>query len=39
MKKIGLIVAVEDEALRQKYGEGYDLQDGHGTVLYQTRQC
>lgn len=38
MKKIGLIVAVEDEALRQKYGEGYDLQDGHGTVLYQTRQ-
>lgn len=39
MKKIGLIVAVEDEALRQKYGEGYDLQDGHRTVLYQTRQC
>lgn len=39
MKKIGLIVAVEDEALQQKYGEGYNLQDGHGTVLYQTRQC
>jgi adenosylhomocysteine nucleosidase len=38
MKKIGMIVAVEDEALRQKYGEGYDLQDGHGTLLYQTKQ-
>lgn len=36
MRKIGLIVAVEEEAMRQKYGEGYDLNDGYGTVLYQT---
>lgn len=36
MRKIGLIVAVEEAALRQKYGEGYDLNDGYGTVLYQT---
>ena len=38
MRKIGMIVAVEDEALRQKYGEGYDLKDGHGTTLYQTQK-
>ena len=36
MRKIGLIVAVEEAAMRQKYGEGYDLNDGYGTVLYQT---
>ena len=36
MRKIGLIVAVEEEAMRQKYGEGYDLNDGYCTVLYQT---
>ena len=29
MRKIGLIVAVEEEAMRQKYGEGYDLNDGY----------
>ena len=34
MRKIGLIVAVEEEAMRQKYGEGYDLNDGYCTVLY-----
>ena len=38
MRKIGMVVAVEDKALRQKYGEGYDLQDGRGTLLYQTKQ-
>lgn len=36
MRKIGLIVAVEGDALRQKYGDGYDLHDSYGTVLYQT---
>ena len=36
MRKIGLIVAVEEEAMRKKYSEGYDLNDGYGTVLYQT---
>lgn len=36
MRKIGLIVAVEGDALHQKYGDGYDLRDGYGTVLYQT---
>ena len=33
-----MVVAVEGEALRQKYGEGYDLMDKHGTVLYQTQK-
>ena len=33
MRKIGLIVAVEEAALLQKYGEGYDLNDGYGTEL------
>ena len=37
MKRIGMVVAVEEEALRRKYGEGYDLHDGHGTELYQTQ--
>ena len=36
MRKIGLLVAVEEEALRRKYGEGYDLNDGYGAMLYQT---
>lgn len=34
MRKIGLIVAVEEDALRQKYGTGCDLHDSYGTVLY-----
>lgn len=38
MRKVGMVVAVESEALRQKYGEGYDLNDGRGTRLYQTQK-
>ena len=38
MRKVGMVVAVEGEALRQKYGEGYDLNDGRGTRLYQTQK-
>lgn len=39
MKKYGLIVAVEEEALKQRLGDGYDLADDRGTVLYQTGRC
>ena len=38
MRKVGMVVAVEGEALCQKYGEGYDLNDGRGTRLYQTQK-
>lgn len=38
MRKVGMVVAVEGDALLQKYGEGYDLGDGRGTMLYQTQK-
>lgn len=34
-----MVVAVEDEALRQKFGEGRPLKDKMGTVLYQSESC
>ena len=35
LKKVGIVVAVEDEALRERFGEGRSLKDRMGAVLYQ----
>lgn len=39
MRKIGLVIAVEDDALRQRFGEGRPLKDKMGAILYQTKNC
>lgn len=39
MRKVGLVVAVEDDALRQRFGEGHPTKDKMGVILYQTKNC
>ena len=39
MNRIGLIVAVEGEALEGKFGKGVNLCDTLGTVLYKKQTC
>ena len=35
MKKVGMVVGIEEPAISKRYGNGIVLSDRHGTVLYQ----
>lgn len=39
MKKIGLIIAVEESAIKERYGAGLVLKDKFGTTVYQTNRA